>query len=68
MLRRLLALIVLGGGAFAGALAFRRRSGGHAVVDVHFDDGSLVSFGPRSAEAQRLLPFARDILAAVDRS
>lgn len=66
MLRRLLALLGLAGGAFAALLAYRSRGGrGRVRIDVHFDDGSLVTYGPRSSEAQRLLPLARDALTAV---
>lgn len=65
MLRRLLALIAFAGGALAALLAYRSRGGGGARVDVHFDDGSFVTYGPRSAEVQRLLPYAADVLAAV---
>jgi len=66
MLRRLLALIGLAGAAVASVLAFRRRfGGGRGRVDVHFDDGSLVSYGSRSPVAQQLLSHARDALSAV---
>jgi hypothetical protein len=65
MLRRLFAVLGLVAGALAGLLAYRSRLGGGSTrVDVHFDDGSLMTFSPRSAEAQRLLPYARDAIAA----
>ena len=64
MLRRLLALLGLAGGAVAGLLAYQRGGGRRPRVDVHFDDGSFVTFGPRSAEGQRLLPIARDAVSA----
>ncbi|HZD87067.1 MAG TPA: hypothetical protein VE088_03570 [Gaiellaceae bacterium] len=66
MLRRLLALIGLAGGAVAAVLALRRRLDGRRErIEVHFEDGSFVSFGPTSPETQRLLPYARDIAATV---
>jgi hypothetical protein len=38
--------------------------GGRGRVDVYFDDGSFVTFGAGSPEAERLLPLARQVLAA----
>jgi len=64
MLRRLLALLGLAGGAFV--LAYRGRVGsGRTFVDVHYEDGSFVTFGPRSAEGQKLLRFAERAVGAV---
>jgi len=34
-------------------------------LDVYFDDGSFVTFAAGSAEADRLLPLARQVLAAL---
>lgn len=68
MLRRLLTLLGLAAGAAAALLAYRRGIGGgarRARIDVHFDDGSFVTYGPRSAETQRLLPLAREAASAV---
>lgn len=62
MLRRLLALLGLAGGAVAGVLAYSSRRGRRPRVDVHFADGSFVTFGPRSADGQRLLAVAGDIV------
>jgi hypothetical protein len=67
MLRRLVKLLALGGGAFAALLAYRGRGSGKTLVDVHYDDGSFFTFGPRSAEGQRLLPHAQRALGAVHR-
>ena len=68
MLRRLLALLGLAGGAFAALLAYRGRLGSkRTLVDVHFDDGSFVTLGPRSVEAQGLLSHAQRALGAVRR-
>lgn len=56
---------VLGGGLAAG-LAYRfwltRR---RERIDVYFDDGSFVTFVDGSEQAERLLPLARQVLAAV---
>ena len=65
MLRRLLALLGLAAGALAGLLAYRGRLGGGTRLDVHFDDGSLVSYGSGSRAAQQLLMYARDALSVV---
>ena len=62
MLRRLLALLGLAGGAAAALLAYTSRRGRSPRVDIHFDDGSFVTFGARSAEGQRLLPLAGEIV------
>jgi hypothetical protein len=67
MLRRLLALLGLAGGVFV--LAYRGRVGsGRTFVDVHYEDGSFVTFGPRSAEGQKLLRLAERAVGAVHRS
>jgi len=66
MLRRLFALLGLAGGAFAALVAYRGRLGsGRTFVDVHYEDGSFVTFGPRSAEGQKLLRFAERAVGAV---
>ena len=58
--RRLLGLLGFGTGLAAGSVLYRRSVGRRRQrVDVYFDDGSMVSF-----EADRLLPAARDALAA----
>ncbi len=62
---RLLAVAGFASGAFAVRAAYRRWSGGSGGrVDVYFDDGSFVTFVAGSAEAERLLPLARQVLAA----
>jgi hypothetical protein len=56
----------LGAGWVVGLLLARRLGrGGNERVDVYFEDGSVVSLGPDSTEAQRLLPRARDLLSTV---
>ena len=65
MARRLLGLAGLAGVALAAA-AFVRRGAGHRRerVDLYYEDGSMVSLTQGSPEAERLLPLARDVLAA----
>jgi hypothetical protein len=65
MRRRALALLGFGTGALAGSVLFRRSlSRRRDRVDLYFDDGSMVSFVEGSIEADKLLPLARDVLAA----
>jgi hypothetical protein len=65
MRRRLFALAGFASGALAGTAAYRRWFGGNRErLDVYFDDGSFVTFGAGSPEAARLLPLARQVLAA----
>ena len=69
MRRPLLALVgLVGGGIAAGAayerLVARRRD----RLDVYFDDGSFVTLVDGSPGAARLLPLARQVLAAVHRT
>ena len=69
MRRRLLALAGFASGALAGSAAYRRWFGASRErVDVYFDDGSFVTFGAGSAEAERLLPLARQVLTAARRA
>ena len=69
MRRRLLTLVGVASGALAGTAAYRRWFGsGRGRVDVYFEDGSFVTFVAGSAEAERLLPLARQVLAAGRRS
>lgn len=50
----------------AAGLAYRRwRFGRRDRLDVYFSDGSFVTFVDGSPEGERLLPLARQILAAV---
>ena len=62
-MRRALALGLAG--AAAGIAFWRsRRAGPEERVDLYFEDGSMVSLTEGSPEAERLLPFARDVLRA----
>jgi len=66
--RKFLSLLGFGTGVFAGSVLYRRSSGRRRDrVDVYFDDGSMVSFVEGSAEAEKLLPVARDVLSAARR-
>jgi hypothetical protein len=62
---RALTALLVAAGALAGAIAYRRRFARREErVDLYYEDGSMVSVGEGSAEAERLLPLARDVLAA----
>jgi hypothetical protein len=63
--RKFLGLVGFGTGLFAGSVLYRRATGRRRDrVDVYFADGSMVSFVEGSPEAEKLLPVARDVLAA----
>ena len=69
MRRRLFAVAGFATGALAGTAAYRRWLGGNRErLEVYFDDGSYVTFGAGSREADRLLPLARQVLVAAGRS
>jgi hypothetical protein len=62
---RVLTGVLLAAGSFAGAVLFRRRAARHRErADLYFDDGAMVSLVEGTAEAERLLPLARDVLQA----
>jgi hypothetical protein len=66
--RRFLGLVGFGTGLFAGSFLYRRSAGRRRDrIDVYFDDGSMVSLVEGSPEAEKLLPVARDVLAAARR-
>lgn len=68
MRRRPVTLLGLAGGALAGTVVVRRWLGGRrARVHVYFVDGSFVTFVEGSGPAQRLVPLARQALAAATR-
>ncbi len=65
MKRRLVAVAGFASGALAGTAAYRHWfRGNRERLDVYFDDGSFVTFGPGSPESVRLLPLARRVLVA----
>jgi hypothetical protein len=56
---------LLAAAATAGTLVWRRRrDSGRSRASLFYDDGSMVSFGDGSDEADRLVPLADEILAA----
>ena len=66
MKRGLFALAaVIGVGIAAGAAYDRWVAKRRDRLDVYFDDGTFVTYVDGSAEAERLLPHARQVLAAV---
>jgi hypothetical protein len=57
--------LVIATGSFAAAVLLRRRAAQHRErADLYFDDGSMISLVEGSADAERLLPLARDVLRA----
>ena len=62
--RKVLVGALVGAGSFAGTMLYRRRGARHRVrVDLYFEDGSMVSLGAGSPDADALLPLARELLA-----
>jgi hypothetical protein len=62
--RRIWLGALLGAGSFAGTIFYRRRSARNRTrVDLYFDDGSMLSLGDSTPEAERLLPLAHEVLA-----
>jgi hypothetical protein len=62
--RRLLAVGALVAGWALGAGLLRRSARGRERVELYFDDGSLVSLRQGAPEAELLLLYARELLAA----
>ena len=68
MKRKLFALAGFASGALAGRAAYRRWFGGSRErLDVYFDDGSFVTFGPGSPEADRKISPATRYWSSVSR-
>ena len=66
MRRRILAVAAFVVGGIAAGTAYERRVANRRdQLDVYFDDGSFVTYVEGSSEADRLLPLARTVLAAV---
>jgi hypothetical protein len=61
MRRRRLVAVALGTASRAGGLWWRARRP-RERIDLYFGDGSMVSLAGDSAEAQLLLPHAREAL------
>ena len=64
MRRSLAALLGVAGGMIAGSAFMRRRTALREHVDVYYEDGSMMSLANTSADAEQLIPLARDILRA----
>ncbi len=63
--RKLLTGFLLTAGSLAGTVFYRRRVARQRErVDLYYEDGSMVSVTEDSADAQTLLPLAREILQA----
>jgi hypothetical protein len=62
MRRNAAALLGLVGGALVGAALIRRRAGQRERADLYFEDGSMLSLTNGSADAERLIPAAREII------
>jgi len=64
--RRVVTGVLLAAGSVAGSLLVRRRAARRqARVDLYATDGTMHSFTEGSPEAERLLPIAHELLAAV---
>jgi hypothetical protein len=62
-MRRSVAMTLGVAGGVLGAAAFvRRRSATRERVDLYYEDGSMLSLANGSADAEQLLPLAREIL------
>jgi len=62
---RLRTAFLLALGSFAAVILYRRRFARRPDrVDLYYEDGSMVSLTEGSADGDRLLPLARDVLDA----
>jgi hypothetical protein len=62
--RKLVTGALLAAGSLVGSVLLRRRAARKRErVDLYADDGSMHSFGEGTAEAERLLPIAHELLA-----
>jgi hypothetical protein len=63
--RKVVTGFLLATGSLAGSVLLRRRAARRRErVDLYADDGSMHSFGEGTAEADRLLPIAHELLSA----
>jgi hypothetical protein len=64
--RKVVTGVLLAAGSLAGSVLVRRRAARRqARVDLYAADGSMHSFPEGTAEADRLLPIAHDLLSAL---
>jgi len=62
--RKTLTLVILVAGSLAGSVLYRRRSARRFErVELYAEDGSMASIADGSAEGERLLTLARDLIA-----
>jgi hypothetical protein len=62
--RKVVTGVLLAAGSVAGSVLLRRRAARRVErVDLYAADGTMVSLAEGSADADRLLPIAREILA-----
>lgn len=62
MRRSVAALLGILGGMLAGAAFIRRRAAHSERADLYYEDGSMMSVGNGSADAERLFPLAREVI------
>ena len=62
MRRSAAALLGLAGGMVAASAFMRRRTALREHVDLYYEDGSMISLTSTSADAEQLIPVAREIL------
>ncbi|MGN6798391.1 MAG: hypothetical protein ACTHKS_09595 [Gaiellaceae bacterium] len=64
--RKVVTGVLLAAGSLAGSVLVRRRAARRqARVDLYATDGSMHSFPEGTPEADRLLPIAHELLAAL---
>jgi hypothetical protein len=62
--RKSLTAVMLTVGTIAGSVLYRRRSARRFErVELYAEDGSMASIGDGSAEGERMLALARDLIA-----
>jgi hypothetical protein len=64
MRRSVATLLGVAGGMIAASAFMRRRGTLREHVDLYYEDGSMLSLTNTSADAEQLIPLAREILHA----